>query len=70
MVLTELIMSEIIKSQCKCGELINIEINAENSFRADLKRPHYEGDHPNSTQLRCRKCRGWLAATCKDAAHD
>ncbi len=60
---------KIIKSACNCGEQINIEINAENSFRGDGKRPHYEGDHPSSTQLRCRKCHGWLADTCKDAYH-
>ena len=60
----------VIESACNCGEPISIEICCEQSFRGDGKRPFYKGSHPAITQLRCRKCRGWLADTCPDAGHE
>lgn len=57
----------IIKSTCNCGEPINVETDSETACRADKKRPFYEEHGATSTQLRCRKCLGWLADTCKDA---
>lgn len=59
----------VIESACNCGEPISIEIGAERAFRHDGKRPFYTNDR-GFTQLRCRKCRGWLADTCADAAYD
>jgi hypothetical protein len=60
---------KIIESACSCGEPIKIEINGDRSHRGDGIRPFYEGSHPYLTQLRCRKCKGWLADTCPDAAY-
>ena len=63
-------MTEIIKSACDCGEPILIETGLQQCFRADGKRPHYAGSHPASTQLRCKKCGGWLMDTCVDAKYE
>lgn len=38
-------MSNIIQSNCSCGEPINIEINAELCSRKDKKRPHYPDEN-------------------------
>lgn len=38
--------------------------------RADGKRPHYKDSEPNITAHRCRKCHGWLAETCPNAAFE
>lgn len=61
-------MTTVITSACSCGEPVLIEIGRTDVCRSDGKRPHYAGSQNNQTQLRCRKCRGWLGDTCADAA--
>lgn len=60
-------MSQIVKSACQCGEAINIETGLTNTWRNDGKRLFYDNQDKTGTQLRCRKCRGWLADTCPGA---
>lgn len=61
-------MGEIIKTECECGEPVHVELGRFGLARPDGKRPHHPGGNNNSTQLRCRKCHGWLPDTCKAAA--
>lgn len=58
----------IMESECSCGEKISIEICNHKKCRSDGKRPFYPGASEGSTQLRCRKCHGWLMDTCEGAA--
>lgn len=62
------IMSETIHGQCQCGETVLVSIGRPDVCRRDGKRPHHIGAGPTVTQFRCRKCQGFLADTCKDAA--
>lgn len=76
---------EIIQGTCSCGEVISIELNADQQLcgRTDRKRPFYPDENVEPikvghftytqegvTTFKCRKCGGYIANTVPEAAFE
>ena len=72
--------TNVIQTACSCGEPIFVEKGRYDLCRKDGLRPFYPDavvpteldseryNKNNVTVFRCRKCKGWIGDTCKEAA--
>ena len=63
-------MGKIVKSQCTCGEIYYIELDAKTNFRADKKRIFRDGDDSTLCVFRCRKCKQIVSESVQGAEHE